>query len=587
MRDSVPTPRMRIANSTSDSPSTQRTAAGLPYDRNRANAVLVILTGMALMIMYVETMVIPSFGTFAQFFHLNLQQSSGTVAWILSAYLLVGTVAVPILGKLGDLYGKKKVLLVAMSVYAGAVMLAGFTPNLGTLLGVSLQNQVYLLIGARALQGIGMGMLPLAFAMLPEVFPGPLVGRAQGIISSMFAAGAAIGLTGGGWIATTFGWQSTFHSVVPVAVLLVVLAAYRVKESPLHPVPSVDLPGVTSLGFGLATLMLGVSEGASWGWTSFTAVSWGPLAWGTPEFFLLALIGFVTFLLWEPRAKNPILRFASLKPRNIWVSNVSAVLTGFLMFLTFTSTVILAELPTMFHGLGVDGFTFGLMALPAALTMLVAGGALGTGVTRAGPKPITLLGYVLSGLGALGLVFWHSTTWELAAFMIPLLVGNVALMISMTNIIALSVDRRELGVQTGMNQTFRNLGTAIAPVLTTSVLASFMAQYPVQVATPYGPRTVSVTAFGIEGFLVIFEILALLSGVGFVVTLLLRNYKFTADGAKTSQPGATPPLDDVAASPEAAGHAGDVLTGADAFDQPSAWSQRRDAAEGGAREARR
>jgi len=516
------------------------TATGLPFDSRRANAVLWILTGMALMVMYVETMVIPSFGTFAQFFHLNIQQSSGTVAWILSAYLLVGTVAVPILGKLGDLYGKKKVLLAAMSVYAAAVTIAGFTPNLGTLLGIPLQNQIYLLIGARALQGVGMGMLPLAFAMIPEVFPAAQVGRSQGIISSMFAAGAAIGLTAGGWIATNLGWQFTFHTVVPVAVLLVVLAAYRVKESPLHPVRSVDLPGVTSLGFGLATLMLGVSEGASWGWTSFAAVSWGPLVWGTPEFFILAAIGFLAFVLWEPRAKNPIVRFASLKPRNIWVSNVSAVLTGFLMFLTFTSAVILAELPTMFNGLGVDGFTFGLMALPAALTMLVAGGALGTGVTRVGPKPISLLGYALSGLGAIGLVFWHSTTWELAAFMVPLLVGNVALMISMTNIIALSVDRRELGVQTGMNQTFRNLGTAIAPVLTTSILASFMAQYAIQVTTPFGPKTAYVSAFGIEGFLVIFGIMAALSVVGFLVTLLLRNYKFSPDSQHTPEPREIP-----------------------------------------------
>jgi MFS family permease len=520
--------------------SSELTATGLPYDRRRANAVLGILTGMALMVMYVETMVIPSFGTFAQFFHLNLQQSSGTVAWILSAYLLVGTVAVPILGKLGDLYGKKKVLLAAMSVYAAAVTIAGFTPNLGSFFGVPIQNQVYLLIGARALQGVGMGMLPLAFAMIPEVFPAAQVGRSQGIISSMFAAGAAIGLTAGGWIATNYGWQFTFHTVVPAAALLVVLAAYRVKESPLYPVRSVDLPGVTSLGFGLATLMLGVSEGASWGWTSFTAVSWGPLVWGTPELFILAAIGFLAFVLWEPRAKNPIVRFASLKPRNIWVSNVSAVLTGLLMFLTFTSAVILAELPTMFNGLGVDGFTFGLMALPAALTMLAAGGALGTSVTHVGPKPVSLLGYILSGSGAIGLLFWHSTTWELAALMIPLLVGNVALMISMTNIIALTVDRRELGVQTGMNQTFRNLGTAIAPVLTTSILASFMTKYAIQVTTPYGPKPAYVSAFGIEGFLVIFGIMAVLSVAGFLVTLLLRNYTFSPNGQHTTDGRASP-----------------------------------------------
>lgn len=516
--------------------SPQLTATGLPYNPGRADAVLWILTGMALMVMYVETMVIPSFGTFATFFHLNLSTSASTVAWILSAYLLVGTVSIPILGKMGDLYGKKKVLIGAMGVYAIAVTLAGFTPNLGDVLGASPSNQIYLLIAARGIQGVGMGMFPLAFAMIPESFPEAQVGRAQGIISAMFAAGAALGLSVGGWIAQTYGWQLTFHTVVPIAFLLVVLAALRIDESPLHPVRSLDLPGISLLGFGLAMLMLGVSEGPSWGWTSFTSVSWGAISWGTPELFLLSLVGFAAFLLWEPRAENPVVRFASLKPRNIWVSNVSGVLTGLLMFLTFTSLVVLAELPTAFHGLGVSEFTFGLMALPAALTMLVMGGALGVGVTRVGPKPVALLGYVLSAIGAGGLYVYHSTTWDLAALMIPLLVGNVALLISMTNIIVLSVDRRELGIQTGLNQTFRNLGTAVAPVLTTTILVSYLANYGLTVNTPYGPKTVFVSAYGTEGFLVIFGLMALLSVVGFGLTLLLRNFKFSANGERTAQP---------------------------------------------------
>ncbi|HXY12748.1 MAG TPA: MFS transporter, partial [Thermoplasmata archaeon] len=198
-----------------------RTAAGTPYDPRAARGVLIVLAVMAMMVTYVETMVLPAFENFVTFFN---NAPATTVVWILSAYLLIGTVATPIFGKLGDKYGKKRMLLFVMVLYAAAVSVAGFTPNIGDAFGVSRANQIYLLIAARAFQGLGMGMFPLAFAILPEVFPAVRVGQAQGIVSGMFAAGAAAGLVGGGYIAYTFGWQLTYHTVTPIAVLLLVLA---------------------------------------------------------------------------------------------------------------------------------------------------------------------------------------------------------------------------------------------------------------------------------------------------------------------------------------------------------------------------
>jgi MFS family permease len=517
-------------------------AGGRVFDPRAATIVLVIIAGMALMVTYVETMVLPAFSTFQTFFELPFtSQSTATITWILSAYLLVGTIATPIFGRLGDIYGKKRMLLVAMSIYAAAVTVAGFTPNIGDFLGVSRPNQIYLLIGVRAIQGIGMGMFPLGFAMLPEVFPAARVGQSQGIVSAMFAGGAALGLVGGGWISQSYGWQVTYHTVIPVAIILVVAAAILLRESPTRVKEAIDLPGVTSLGFGLAMLLLGITEGADWGWINFNGASLGSLPWGVPEFFILAAIGFAFFIWWEDRTKEPVVRLAALKVRNILVSNVNGFLVGIAMFVAFVTDTLLFEYtlntstsplgPLTGYsgpGFGLSPLTMGLLTLPAALSMLAFGPLLGRSIGKVGPKPIMMLGFGLIAIGGFGM-FWL-THVLLALVLLPLLVlvGMVAVLIAMSNVIVLSVSPKELGIQTGMNQTFRNLGSAIGPVLVASILASFTASYLVN----YPGGSIPVTGFSDAGFQTCFAAVTVLGIAGFGFSLALRNYRFAADGTR-------------------------------------------------------
>jgi MFS family permease len=511
--------------SAADAPAPRMTAAGTPFDERAARAVLIILAVMALMVTYVETMVIPSFSAFTTFFD---NAPSTTVVWIVAAYLLVGTVATPIFGKLGDKYGKKRILLVVMSLYAVAVSLAGFSPNIGAAFGLSRANQIYLLIGVRAFQGLGMGMFPLAFAMIPEVFPGARVGPAQGIVSGMFAAGASLGLVGGGYIASQFGWQLTYHTVIPVAVGLVVLAYFLLRESPHVSPHPIDVPGIAALGFALASAMFGITEGSGWGWANFRAVSLGGVPWGVPQFFVLALIGAVAFLLWEPRARFPVVSFAALKQRNIWVSNVNGLFVGMGMFLIFIAMVILVEDPFA-PGFNYSPFQMGLVAVPSSLSMLAFAPLWGRWVARGGPKPVMLAGFAIMGLGALGLSLLHGTILELLLLTIPTLVGNVAVLIAMSNIIVLSVSPKELGVQTGMNQTFRNLGSAVGPVVAATITASFVMRVPL--------APVPVPAA--QGFVIVFALTAALAGIGFVLSLGLRNFRFLADGQRSAEEAPT------------------------------------------------
>lgn len=497
-------------------------AAKAAYDPRYAATVLAILAAMALMVTYVETMVLPAFSNFESFFRVS---DASTIAWILSAYLLVGVVVTPIFGRLGDLYGKKRMLLVAMGVYAVAVSLAGFTPQVGAAFGVSRPDQIFVLIGVRAVQGVGMAMFPLGFAMIPEVFPPARVGQAQGLLAGMFSAGAAAGLVGGGWIAETYGWQVTYHTVIPIAIAVLLLAAVYVRESPVRQARRVDLPGVVSLGAGLTFLMLGITEGAYWGWTNLFAVTYDGVGWGVPQFFLLSAAVFGFFLNWEPRSANPMVSFRALRQRNIWVSNVNGAIVGMTMFLFFTVLIILGEYPA--PGFHLTELNAGLVLVPAVLSMMVTGPFLGRSIARFGPKPVMGLGFLLITAGALALLVFNRSTLAVALLAIPVMVGNVAILISMTNVIVLSVDPKTLGIQTGMNQTFRNLGSAVGPVLVTSLLASFA-------FTEVFPGVV-FRNYHILGYQVVFALIAAIGAVGGVLSLALRNYRFLADGSRTSQ----------------------------------------------------
>jgi len=504
------------------------------YDAKYGRTVLLILAAMALMVTYVETMVLPAFSNFESFFHVT---EASTIAWILSAYLLVGVVVTPIFGKLGDIYGKKRMLLIAMIVYAVAVSLAGFTPNIGAALGLSRPDQIYGLIAVRAVQGVGMAMFPLGFAMLPEVFPPARVGQAQGLLSGMFAAGAAAGLVGGGYIAQTYGWQVTYHTVIPLAIIVIALAFVYIRESKVRLARKIDFPGVLSLGAGLTFLMLGITEGAYWGWTNFSSVKFGGVSWGVPEFFILALASFAFFFYWEPRAPSPVVSFQSLKERNILVSNINGVLVGMAMFLLFTILIILGEYPS--PGFGLSELNAGLILVPAVISMLVTGPFLGRAIGRYGPKPIMLLGFVLIAFGAFGLLAFNRSTFEVGALAIPMMVGNVACLISMSNVIVLSVDPKTMGIQTGMNQTFRNLGSALGPVLVTSILASYVIL----------PELGGFQNYSITGYQVVFGLVGVIGLIGLACTLALRNFRFLADGSRHGHPSGAPVAEKEAAAP--------------------------------------
>jgi MFS family permease len=501
-------------------------------DPVRARNVLLVLAGIALMVTYVETMVVPAQYRFVRFFD---NAPISTVSWILAAYLVVGTVVTPIFGKLGDIYGKKRMLVAVLAVYAIAVSFAGFTPSIGAAIGWDRSQQLDLFIGVRAVQGLGMAMFPLAFAMIRDEFPPARVGPAQGIVSAMFAAGAATGLVGGAWVTQNFGWQDTYHTVIPVAILMLLLTILVLRESRHRLNQPLDVPGALFLGMALLFTLLGLTQGPTWGWTNWNGFDLGGVPLSTPLFFVLALIFAAAFAFWEPRTETPIVNFARLRQRNILASNIGGVFVGAAMFLMFVGNTYLVQLPGV--GLGQTVLTSGLISLPSVLVMMVVGPLVGRWVTTFGPKPIMILGFLSIALGGFLLIFFNRTILELIFVPIPVLAGAVAVLISMSNVVLLSSEMKEAGIQIGMNQTFRNLGSSLGPVLAGTVLASFTAVFEISVAPHV---SVPVTLPDLRAFQFVYVITALLGLVGAGLSLGLRNFRFTREGVRVDEAAARP-----------------------------------------------
>ncbi|MGI0075705.1 MAG: MFS transporter, partial [Nitrosotalea sp.] len=206
---------------------------------------LAIISSLALVTMYGETMVLPAIPNFIKDFSVSYNTSS----WILSSYLIAGAVMTPIAGKLSDVYGKKKILLVVMMIYSAGILGGGFA------------NSFYSMIFARIAQGVGISMFPIAFGFVRDIFPREKLAIAQGIFTSTFFGGSVVGLIVGARIISSYGWHATFFSVFPVAIVLAVIMAkfiYIPKTDPgqYH---GLDIPGAISLSVTVILFLMGVS----------------------------------------------------------------------------------------------------------------------------------------------------------------------------------------------------------------------------------------------------------------------------------------------------------------------------------------
>ncbi|HZW57079.1 MAG TPA: MFS transporter [Nitrososphaerales archaeon] len=420
------------------------------FDLSYANRILVLFALLAASVMYIEIMLTPSLPEIQQQYGVT----SAQVSLVLALYTVFGTAINPIVGKLGDIYGKKKILTIILVCYSVMVTLTSFAPNFNVLLV------------SRTFQGIGLGIFPLAFSLVREQFPRELVPKAQGLLSAMFGAGLALGLPLGAFVANDYGWQTNYHIATPFVIALTVLIVITVRESVYRNIKArMDYVGAGVLGVSLALIVLALSEGSAWGWTSAPVL--GMIVVG------VALL--VPLFPFERRMKeNAVLNFRQLSIRNVLVSNIIGVIVGMGMLLSFQSIVFQLE-DIKPAGYGFDIFTAGLYLLPLAIVMLIVTYPVGVLISRIGVKPFLIAGSVIGSIGFV-LISTATTAAQIPEYLSVASVGLAMLMVSMQNLLVLTVKPSEMGLATSMNTVFRNVGSSLGAPIAGSILSTFTFQ---------------------------------------------------------------------------------------------------------------
>lgn len=432
------------------------------FDRRYANRIMLLLAGIVLVVLYIEGMLTPSLPTIQSNFGVDAAQ----VTLIISAYAAAGVALSPVVGKLGDIFGKRKVMIVVMFTYAAAVSVTGFSPSFA------------FMVGARTVQGVGLTIMPLGMSLMREEFPREMVPRAQGILSAMFGIGFAISLPLGSLVSQDYGWRTTYHTAVPFVVVMALLVFLLVKESPYRrPDTRVDYLGALFLGLGLAGIVAALSQGESWGWTS-------PLTVGFASF---GLIMFVPFVLVERgltvQKREPIVDVHLLTERNVTVTNVVLTVAGLGMYMALFTLIYQFEYPLASGGYNAActsllNCNFGILSagldiLPLAAGMTVVALIASVVVSRVGVKPLAITGGLVT---ALGFALEAYATALTTALVIEVVVGaGIGLLnASIINLLVLTVDPKDMGQATAMNNVFRNVGGSIGAPIAGSLLATYV-----------------------------------------------------------------------------------------------------------------
>jgi EmrB/QacA subfamily drug resistance transporter len=422
-------------------------------ERQHYNITLAALTFAGIAFAMQQTMVVPALSALRT----DLHTSTTWVTWVLTSFMLVASVATPLLGKLGDQYGKERLLLITLAAFL-----------LGSILSACAWN-IWSLIGARAIQGVGGALFPLAFAIIKDEFPPEKVGMAVGVVSSTFAVGGGLGFVLSGIFIDHLSWRWLFIVGAVGVGISIVLVQRFVPESPIKTPSRLDIPGAVLLSVGLLALLLGLTEGESWGWSSARELG----------LLTVSAIALAAWVAVERRVEEPLIDMRMFARRPVLLTNVTALLTGFSMFGSFILLANLLETPksAAAYGFGASSTLAGLYLLPSSLSGLAGGPLAGTLGKRFGSKVPLAVGLAFSAAGIGFLAGLHDRGWQIVVAMLIWGIGVPMAFAAMAKLIVDSVRPTETGVAGGMNTVMRTIGGVIgaqagAAILTADTIGS-------------------------------------------------------------------------------------------------------------------
>ena len=419
----------------------------------------------------------------------DLHTDAAGATWAITSWLITSAVATPLLGRVGDLAGKRRVFLLCLAAVAVGSVAAALAPTLGVL------------IAARVLQGFGGAMFPLAFGILRDVLPARSLAAGIGGFSAVMAIGSGLGTVLAGPLSGALGWRGLF--IIPIAGMAVgaVLTWRWVPSAGARAAGKVNLLSATLLTFWLVALLLPLSTGAQWGWGSPRVIG----------LFASAAVLLITWVWVELHSEDPLVDLRMLKAPAVWSTDIAAIFFGAAMFGVFAYFPRFAQTPTSTGwGLGASVATSGLLMLPMLVTMAVSGFLIGP-LGRLVPPRLQLMGAaVLIAVSTASLGLFHTAGWQLAieagVFGIGLGVGFAA----MTTVVVQSVPATRTGVASGVNANLRTIGSAIGTALLTAIVT--------------GSASASGTPSE-QGYVTGFLVLAVLAAVSALVVLAARFHR--------------------------------------------------------------
>ncbi|MFJ1584518.1 MFS transporter [Streptomyces sp. NPDC088197] len=420
--------------------------------RPASGAVVAVLAFAGIVVALMQTLVVPLLPELPGLLHASASDTS----WVITATLLAGAVATPVTGRLGDMYGKRRVLLLSLGLLVVGSLVCAFTSSL-----------VPMVVG-RALQGGATGVIPLGISIMRDELPAERLGSAMALMSSSLGIGGALGLPSAALIAQHADWHALFYTSAGLGVAAMALVLFLVPESPVRTPSRFDVPGAIGLSVGLVCLLLAISKGGDWGWASGTTL-------GLVAAAVVVLVGWGMF---ELRTTAPLVDLRTTARPQVLLTNIASVMAGFSLFAMSLVLPQLLQLPEETgYGLGRSMLVAGLCLAPSGLVMMAVSPLSARISAARGPRVSLMIGMAVVAVGyGLGLFLTHAV-WQVVVVASVIGCGIALAYAAMPALIMGAVPLAETAAANGLNTLMRSIGTSSSSAVVGVILAHMTTSY--------------------------------------------------------------------------------------------------------------
>lgn len=381
----------------------------------------------------------------------ELHTTQAAAAWVLTAYLLSAAIMTPILGRVGDMFGKERVFVASLMALAAGSLLAGVASSIGVM------------IMARVIQGIGGGMLPVAFGIVRDEFPPSKVTGAVGTLASLTAVGGGLGIVLAGPVVDALSYRWLFWLPLILTVAAAGAALLLVPESPVRTPGRLSVLPALLLSGWLVALLIALSQAPAWGWGSGRVLA---LLAG-------AVVLAAAWVISEMRTATPLIDMQMMQRPAVWTNNLVALLIGISMYATFAFLPEFVQTPSASgYGFGASISRSGLMLLPSSFTMFVTAIYSGQLARRLGGKALVVGGCLIGAAAMAILAFAHQHEWEIYLANALMGIGFGLVFSAVSALIVAAVPVSQTGVASGMNANIRNIGGSVGSAVMASIVTS-------------------------------------------------------------------------------------------------------------------